>query len=353
MRLFIQLLFCIFIITFFISGCAQKVTIKALEPAEISEMATKKQIAISEFKNDRYGLSGKIESQIAKHKLDKKRYFSVVSRKDLDNVISEQRLQSSELMDEATSTRVGRLIGAQVIINGEIALANATADKYIENRKDCLQYYKDGGCARYKYYKVVCNTVQASVSANINIVDVETASLIYGDTITKEYSADSCKMGQTNLGLLVIDTGPKQILSRAQALNRLTTSLASEFVNKLIPHYIYFDVILLDNIELDEVSSEQEKIFENSLAYIKAGRMDKAERLLQGLLDELNGKSYVVAYVYGVVNEAIGNLNKAKKLYTMADDLANEPIDEINLALVRIDELIAKRQEIKKQTNVQ
>ena len=79
--------------------------------------------------------------------------------------------------------------------------------------------------------------------------------------------------------------------------------------------------------------------------------MDKAEKLLQGLLDELNGRSYVVAYVYGVVNESRGNLDKAKKMYVMADDLTVEPIEEINLALVRIEKLIAKRQEIKKQNN--
>ena len=33
------------------SGCAQKVRIKALNPAEVGEMATNKKIAINSFKN--------------------------------------------------------------------------------------------------------------------------------------------------------------------------------------------------------------------------------------------------------------------------------------------------------------
>ncbi|MFT7004340.1 MAG: tetratricopeptide (TPR) repeat protein, partial [Sulfurimonas sp.] len=107
----------------------------------------------------------------------------------------------------------------------------------------------------------------------------------------------------------------------------------------------------LDKIELDNVTDQQKKLFENSLLYIKAGRMDKAEQLLQDLLDQLNGKSYVVAYAFGVVNEAQGKYVEAKKIYAMADNLTIEPVDEINAAVTRIDQLISKREQAKKQMN--
>jgi len=331
------------------SGCAQKVMVKALNPAEVGEMASKKKVAVSGFKNDRVGLSGKIESQLAKHKLDRKKYFTVVSRKDLEKIIKEQKLQSSELMDETTSSKVGKLIGAQAVINGEIASANATSGSYMEDREKCLKYVKDRGCVKYRYYKVKCNTTQATVSANLNIVDVENGSIIYGDTLTKEYSADSCKAG--NIGLLSISTAPRQILSERQALNRLASDIANEFVYKLTPNYVYFKVTLLDEIDLDNKTDKQEKIFESALEYIKAGRMDKAGSMLQGLLDEFNGRSYAVAYDYGVVNEAQGKLDEARKYYSMADELTIEPVEEINEAMKRIDNLIAKRDEAKQQMN--
>ncbi|MBU0720066.1 CsgG/HfaB family protein [bacterium] len=351
MGISIKVLLSALAVAMFMSGCAQKVQIKALNPAEVGEMASKKKVAISNFKNDSLGLSGKIESQIAKHELDKQRYFTVLSRKDMDKVIAEQKLQSSELMDEATSSKVGRLIGAQAIINGEIASANAESGSYQEDREKCLKYYKDGGCAQWRYYKVTCKTTQASVAANLNIVNIETGSIIYGDTISKEYSADSCKAGQTNLGLLTLDTGPKSILSKGQALNKLASDIANQFVYKLTPHYVYFNVTLIEKIELEDVTDAQEQQFENSLAYIKAGRMDKAGQMLSELMDQFDGKSYVVAYVNGVVNEAEGKFDEAKKLYAMADQLTVEPVDEINSAMNRIDSMIAKREEARQQMN--
>jgi curli biogenesis system outer membrane secretion channel CsgG len=327
------------VVSMLVTGCAQKVRIKALNPAEVGEMASKKKVAISNFKDDTVGLSGKIEGQIAKQKLDKKRYFTVLSRKDMAKIISEQKLQSSELMDEATSAKVGKFIGAQAIINGEIASADAESSSYMQDRVKCLQYYKDGkGCARYRYYKVKCDTTQATVSANINIVNVETAAIIYGDTLSKEYSSDSCKSG-------------KQTLSKKQALNRLATAIATEFVYKLTPNYVYFDVGLLESIELEDATDEQHKKFEVALQYIKVARYDKSKTLLQGLMDGLDGRSYVVAYVYGVVYEATGDFDKAKELYIVADELTIEPVTEINLAMNRIDGLIEKRDEAREQMN--
>jgi len=334
------------------TGCAQKVRIKALNPAEVGAMASKKKVAVSEFKNDKIGLSGKIEAEIARQKLDKKRYFTVLSRKDMNKIIAEQKLQSSEMMNEATAAKIGKVIGAQAIISGEVASANAESGSYQEDREKCLQYYKDGsGCAQYRYYKVTCNTTQASVSANINIIDVENGTVIYGDTITKDYSGDSCKNGNTNLGILTLQGSPKQILSKSQALNKLAGSIANEFVYKLTPNYIYFNVTLLDTIELDSATDAQNKKFEAALGYIKAARYDKAKKLLSSLMDEFDGKSYVVAYVYGVVFEATGDFNKAKEIYTIADNDTVEPVSEINLAMNRIDSLIAKREEAKKQMN--
>ena len=110
MMLSMKLLLSVFFAVSLMSGCAQKIRIKALTPAEVGEMASKKKIAISKFKGDNIGLSGKIESKIAKHKLDKKRYFTVLNRKDISKVISEQKLQSSELMDERTSTKIDYVI---------------------------------------------------------------------------------------------------------------------------------------------------------------------------------------------------------------------------------------------------
>jgi len=201
------------------------------------------------------------------------------------------------------------------------------------------------------FYKVKCNTTDATVSANMNIVNVETGALLYGDSMTKSYNGDSCKAGTFNLGLIKLKGAPGKILSKRQAINKLTEDIANEFVRKLTPRYVSFKVTLLDSIELDNVTDSQKQALENSLAYIKAGRMKKSEKILGKLLDELDGKSYAVAYDLGVVKEAQGKLDEAKKLYVLADELASKPVDEINAAMVRIDSSIAKREEARKQMN--
>lgn len=322
------------IVSLLMSGCAQKVRVKALNPAEVGEMASSKKIAITSFKNDRVGLSGKIESLLAQHKLDKERYFTVLSRKHLNEVLKEQKLQSSELMDERTSSRVGKIIGAQAIINGEVAVASSSSDKYTEKRKRCLKYVKDEGCVRYEYYYVVCNTTTAQLSANINIVDIQTGSLIYGDTISKSYSGDSCRS--------------RVFLSQAQAISQLSSDVSTQFVRKLTPHYVYYDVELLDSIEVSATSEDKDKL-KYSLEYMKANRMDKAEKILTSIMDSIDGRSYVVAYNLGVAKEALGKLDEAKKLYDMADNLTLEPVDEINIAVRRIAGSIDKRDEAKRQ----
>ena len=319
------------------TGCAQKVKIKALNPAEVGQMATKKKVAIRAFKNDKVGLSGKIESSIAKYKLDKSRYFTVLSRKDLDKVMAEQKLQSSELMDEATAAKIGALVGAQALINGEIVDAQGTSSAYQVDREKCLEYYKKGGCARWRYYKQTCKTTQATVSANINIINMETGSLLYGDTFTDNYSGDTCKHSN--------------VLSTQQALGYLASRIAKKFVYKLTPQYIYFNVTLLEDIGLDNVSDKDEKSFDFALEYIKAGRFDKAEQILSSIMENTNGKSYAVAYDLGVVKEATGGFDEAKKLYALADSLTIKPNDEVNAAILRIDRLIEKREEAKKQMN--
>jgi curli biogenesis system outer membrane secretion channel CsgG len=337
MKIKFKLLLPIFAVAWLVSGCSQKVQIKALNPAEVGEMSNKKHIAVSHFRNDYVGLSGKIESQLAKNKLDGKNYFTVLSRKDMDLVLKEQKLQSSELLDEKTSARVGKLIGAQAIINGEVT-ASGEADYYYDDRKECVKYIKDSGCVKWHYYKVRCDTMQATVAANLNIVNIETGSLIYGDTLSRNYSADSCRVGR--------------ILSKDQAINQLASNIADDFVYKLTPNYVYFSVVLLEDIELDAVTDEQEEQFENSLLYIKAGRMDRADEILSKLMDEFDGKSYVVAYTYGVVKEAGGQLDEAKQLYEIADRETPKPVEEVNRAVMRINRYIDKRDEAKRQISV-
>jgi len=98
------------------SGCAQKVRIKALNPAQIDRATSTKNIAVVRFKNDEVGLSSKIERNLSRFKLENKPFFTVVNRGNINQVLKEQKLQNSGLVETDEIVEVGNLIGAQALI---------------------------------------------------------------------------------------------------------------------------------------------------------------------------------------------------------------------------------------------
>ncbi|MBN2817215.1 MAG: hypothetical protein JXQ67_11065 [Campylobacterales bacterium] len=315
-----------------LSGCAQKVNVRALEPAEIDRVANTKKIAVMAFENDRVGLSGKIEANLASFKIDSKSYFTMISRNDLNKIISEQRVQNSGLVNQKTAVKVGELIGAQAIISGNVAKPTSEDSYFYEIRTRCA----DKKCSELVYYQVRCKKRAVGLSAELRIVDVQRGDIIFGDTLNKYAEYKHCSDYSNALP------------STEMAAQRLATSMANEFTYRLTPHYKVFGVTLLEEPDLD-YTDEQEKLLEVSLQYIEHGRFDKAEQFLSELIDSTGSQSYVAFYNLGVTKEAQGNYKEAKEYYEQADSLMLEPVEEINAAVLRIDSLIQKRQKTREQ----
>lgn len=310
-----------------LTGCSKNVKIQVLEPAQIDRAAQTKQIAVSDFRDDTVGLSGKIEALLAKQTLDGQKYFTTVSRDDIDRVLTEQKLQYSGVVNESKLVEAGEILGAQAFISGEVISASAKDNRHYEKRTKCM----DDKCKKIRSYQVFCITRSINLSVNIKMTDVSKADIIYADAYAKSRHWKHCQDDRTMLP------------SKSEGLGKLATLIANEFVYQLTPHYSTLTVSLLDDPDLD-YTSKQEKTLEVAIDYIEAGRLDKAERLLGTLLTSTHNRSYVAAYNLGVVKEAQGELEDAKRLYLMADELLQEPVDEINQAVVRIDQVILKRE---------
>ena len=320
--------------TIFFSGCTPKVGVKALEPAEIDRVANTKRIAITNFSNDRVGLAAKIEAKLAKFQIDNKKYFTVISRNDLDKVIAEQKLQNSGLVDDKTVVKLGKIVGAQAIISGRVSSPTKQDSYFYEERIRC----KDLKCKEIVTYAVRCVKRVFSLSAELKIVDVAKTDIIYADTIDKGSMYKHCA------------DDSQALPSTEMAAQNLANQIADSFTYKLTPHYRQFDVELLDDEDIDYTDSE-EKLLKVSLEYIKQGRYDKAQQLLTRLIDETDEKSYVPFYNIGVIKEAQGKYEEAKEYYQHADHLMIEPVEEINKAVLRIDKLIEKRKKTMEQLN--
>lgn len=315
-----------------VSGCSQKVTIRALEPSEIERAASTKKVSVAPFENDRVGLSDKIEVNLANQKIDNKNYFTMIGRKDFNKIIEEQKVQSSGLVEPQTAAAVGNLLGAEAIISGRVGRVTSNDTHYFQERYRCA----DTKCKEMISYQVRCVNRVVALSADIRMVDVARGDIIYGDTLNKTATWSHCSDDSSSLP------------STEMAAQRLATIMAESFTYKLIPHYRSFSVVLLEDADI-KYSKESKKLLEISLEYIEQNRLDKAEQFLIELIDATAQQSYVPFYNLGVVKEAQGRYEEAQEYYKRADVLMVKPVEEINQATIRIADLIQKSQRAKEQ----
>lgn len=309
-----------------ITGCAQKVTIKALEPAEVNRAAITKKISVTPFENDTIGIAHKLEGKLANQFMGGKPYFTIVSRSDFSRLVKEQKRQYSGLLDEDQAVELGNLLGAQALISGSVISQTMQDTPYYEKREECV----DKKCQEKREYKVKCTNRNIGLSVQFKMVDVERGDIIYGDTLSNSEAWTHC-------------SDDKYVLpSKRQGLEELSDPIVRDFVYKLTPHYVYFRVALLEEPDL-EYSEQQEVLLENALAFIDHNRLDRGEKLLQELFFQTGRGSYVAAYNLGVVKEAQGQYEEAKNYYQIADELAMAPVEEINIAINRIEASIRKQ----------
>jgi len=317
-----------------LQGCAQKVVVHALEPAQVDGVSATKRIAITKFANDRVGLGSKIEAKLSQFTIDNKRYFRVISRDDLQKIIAQQKFQNSGLVDEKTAVKLGEIVGAQALISGRVSSPTKQDTYFYERRVRCA----DKKCKKVVEYRVRCMKRLFGLSADMKIVDIASTDVVYADTIRKSVLYKHCSDDSRALPSVSI------------IAEELADRIASEFTYKLTPHYRDFEVELLDEPDLD-YTDKQEKLLEVSLEYIEQGRLDKAEDLLGRLIDSTGAKSYVALYDLGVVKEAQGKYKEAQEYYEEADHLMLEPVEEINRAVLRIRQLIRKKEKTMEQLN--
>lgn len=324
-------------------GCATKTTIHALEPAEIDRSASLKQVAIIEFEesrksgwgNKRIHFAEKLEALMAGYQLEGKNYFVIVSRKDLDRVLDEQKLQHSGLISDQNVAEIGKLTGAQALISGTVSSASSNDNHYRETRTRNRCDEKGKNCVS-EQYSVWCTVRSIGLGVQIRMIDVERGDLVTAQAYDEARKWSACEDRQESLP------------SPEQGYEALSHFIAEDFIHKIAPRYVSFDVVLMEDPDVD-LSSRQEDRFEAAIEFIEAGRIDRAGELLSQLHVEVQHQSYAIAYNLGVIREAEGAYSEAKTLYGIADRLTLEPVEEINLAVERIERLLVNQKRVKQQ----
>ncbi|MBE0471744.1 MAG: hypothetical protein IBX55_19815 [Methyloprofundus sp.] len=327
-----------------ISGCASQISISAIQPAEVDRAATLKQVGVLPFnerdearrRNHNVNLGSKIEAKLAAYQLDNSSYFTVVSRSDLDRIITEQKFQRSGLVDESRIAEIGRLAGAESLISGSVSSTSLNDSTYRATRYRSVGCDSQGKNCRRQEYTVPCRTRTISLGAQIRMIDVSRGDLVTAQSYNETMTRQACQ--DTNSTLPSLEQG----------IELLSDRVADDFIRKITPNRITFKVTLIEKLDV-RLPKEHEEKFKSALAFLKAGRMDRSNQLLTELLHDSQQRSYAIAYNLGVIKEALADYDDAKSLYAIADSLTLKPVKEINLAVNRIDDLINQHQRAQNQ----
>lgn len=315
-----------------LSACSSTAQIQYLEPAEVSEAATLKRIAVNDFVHDSVGLASQIETKMHETVLHGRPYFTLLSRTNLPQLIEEQKLQYSGLTPEEQSVQLGKLMGVQAFINGEVTTKRYYDRWYLEKRSECM----DKKCKERQVYHVRCRERAFVLSASLKMVAVESAKIIYSGDLTRSGEWQSCADTEQSLPM------------PANVWRTYADSMAEEFVGKIAPKYVSKKITLLEEPDIVYTALQQDRLTQ-AIAFVEANRLDKADALLRQLVLDTQFKSVTANYNLGVVKEALGEYEEAKRLYRLADAAQTTPLEAINEALLRIDSVMAKHQRALKQ----
>jgi hypothetical protein len=266
----------------------------------------------------------------------------LIDRTKIEDILNEQQLVQSGLIDEGAAAKVGKLVGAKGIYTGVVTPANTRDSHYTQNRQECAQreIYTDkkgnpveGNCISLINYTVSCIKRDAVFAFTPKLIEVETGRIIYSNNITATASASGCRDSGTPIASAF------ELIGKAKEIGKST------FKRDIAPSYVTFNIRLMDS--KDHISSKEaaEKL-DLGLDYARKGRLDRGCELWgEGRILSPNSPSLI--YNLAICAEVRGDLEAALSLYKTADRALNKPDDKITWGIGRVSEAIKNNQDLK------
>lgn len=265
-------------------GCHKTVTIRAVEPG-VKEIIGITRLAVLDltYTPEEPDVGRNIANVIVAE-LDETGAFEVMERSAVARVLEEQKFGSSGVVDTDTVTSIGKLLGVDGVVVGEVVAFGA--DKKLFGKA-------------------------ASIGVNIRIVDVESAKVVFSDSI-------------------IVNTTKSESGEDKQAmLSRVSQEVANKFVAKIAPHYVDRKKFLLST------GGDAGTPNKRGITFATNGLWDKAREQFEQA-SQIDPQSAAVQNNLGVCAERDGKLTEAIEFYEQAITL--DPDDEQiqkNLASLR------------------
>jgi hypothetical protein len=319
----------IFLITFILllSGCStKKLTVKTLYPSQI-ENEKIHTIKVQPFYRDDINLTTNLENKISNKYIDNKKIFTLTQNN----------------------------LSTDAILSGEISNSSLDFHPYYRTETDfsrCKYYrYDDKNrtkeCIEYRTRMIPCEKREYNVTANIKLIKPTENTILFSKTYDKSNFDDIC-FDRHPYNISYNDSKDKY---RVNSL--LADDIASDILDDISPHYIYYDLEIIDELDSNTLAftKEQENKFEKIVEFIESKNLDLAKTALEKLDEEFKEKSFEVKYNLALVYEAYNQLSTANELYHKARALTLDikKLELVNFAIGRTHKNLEARNKAKIQ----
>ena len=308
----------LFIIVLIFSACSTKITVKSLHPSKIENEKINK-VFVDRFYNDNINQTAVIEDRLSSAFIKNKKLF---------------RLKTNSFNTDA-------------IITGEVLESSLNYEIYYEeefNKKRCITYEVDKKtkkrtCIEYVKKFIPCERRDYKVKTKVDVIKTDSNEILFSKIYTKTKFEDECYRHKSYPYYSDFHRNKKTINSN------LARSIANEFLEDISPHYNYYTVEVIDEIESLKLSQEQENKFDEILDLMENANYTIAKKELEKLNEELNYKSWEVLYNLALIYERFENLKTAQDLYLEAkqNSINNESLSLIQSSLNRVNRNLSEK----------
>ncbi len=323
------------------------VSVKVLKPPAI-DMPGIKSIAIVDFKGPER--AGSQIATLVQSMLIKTGYYDIMERDKINEVLNEQKFTMTGAVDQNTAVEIGKLLGVDAMIFGEVSTYEVEPDKKItkkvKERRGTGKYQwvtvKDKKTGKKKkvkreiYEEVWVDKSywvrKGTVAINFRVVDVETGRLLAAHSDSKSYDSRNEKRSFFE----VLADEQKALKPKGEILNDLSKSICKRFVRMIAPYYV-----------------TEKRTIEPGSGSIGVGVRYAENGLWEEALDEWKRaveetpKQPAAHYDLGLAYEVLGMLDEAEQAYKAAVRLKQKTL--YMKALARVRKAIEDQEKLKKQ----
>jgi hypothetical protein len=231
--------------------------------------------------------------------------FDIVERTQLEQVMQEQKLGMSGLVDDSQAAQLGKVLGVDAIITGSVR--HEHRDRTIEKTQTKTKKV-NGEKVKYKEkYQCLERTVSATIK--MRVISTETAQILGNKEFSGTEKEEKCR-------------NERSAISSVQSLlDDVLTSTMRDAATYISPT---FTLLKKDfaKIKLNKFKKQADKAAKLG----EKGELDQACLIYQAMY-EADPYNTQILYNLGLLNEAVGNFGKAKEMYENALFLKSDEKD--------------------------